>query len=142
MKKQRLTILIALVAVVAACVAAAAVGHSAERKEAEPPTLDAVMRLDVAPLVAKLEKIEAELILLRTTAETTAERMQAMQESFEKAFAQMRPAKYQYHFLYSNSNAAANRLADDGWELVTSGKDNLLIFRRAAPEKEEKEAQP
>ena len=145
MNKRRLTLMIALAAVAAAGVAVATGSHSAERKADDQPTLDALMRVDISPLTTKLERIEAEIILLRTTAESANEKMEAMQEhmsKMEQALAQLRPVKYQYHFLYSTSNVAVNRLAEDGWELVTSGKDNLLIFRKPAPAKEDKEAQP
>lgn len=142
MRSSRFLMALAIVAVVAAGAYVATTAQTAERAPAEEqPVIDAAMRVDIAPLMKKLDKLEAEVVQLRTAAESVNEKMQAMQDGvskMEKAIATLKkPAKWQYHFLYQGSSNAAERLGEDGWELVTAGKDNLLIFRRPATEKEE-----
>jgi len=141
MKKQRLIVIVSLLAGAGLCVYLAAAGHTAEKAKEEETTIDAAMRVDVAPLLQKIDKLQAEVTQLRAAAEGMNEKLLSMQDSMgkmEKAMDSLRkPDRWQYHFLYQGSNVATNRLADDGWELVTSGKDNLLIFRKPAPTKEE-----
>lgn len=141
MNSSRYLMAVAIVAVVAAGAYVASVAQTAERAPEEQAVIDAAMRVDVTPLLKKLDKLEAEVVQLRTTAEAVNEKMQAMQDSVSKMEKAMdtlkRPAKWRYHFLYQSSNNAADRLGDDGWELVTAGKDSLLIFRKPASDKEE-----
>ncbi len=141
MKKQRLIVIFGLLAGAGLCVYLAAAGQTAEKAKEEETTVDAAMRVDLAPLLLKIDKLQAEVTQLRTAAEGMNEKLLSMQDSvgkMEKAMDSLKkPDRWQYHFLYQSSNLAANRLAEDGWELVTSGKDNLLIFRKPAAAKEE-----
>ena len=137
MKRQYMIVAAALAAVVVALFVGS-VGRTAERQqEKEQPMLDGLVRVDAGPLLSKIDKVEAELVLLRTVAQKLSERIESMQKSLEKmeeAMASLeKPDKWQYHLLYSTSNTAINRLGEQGWELVTAGS-NFLIFRRPAAE--------
>jgi len=142
MKRQYMMVAAALTAVVVALLVGS-VGRTAERQqEKEQPMLDGLVRVDAGPLLSKIDKVEAELVLLRTVAQKLGERMESMQKSLEKmeeAMASLeKPDKWQYHLLYSAGNTAINRLGEQGWELVTAGSNNAgnnyLVFRKPAPE--------
>jgi len=142
MKSRHILIVFSVAATIAAAAYVATVAQTAEKPRGdEPPYLGAAMQVDIGPLLKKIDGLQAEIAQLRATAEGLGEKAQAMQTSLdnvEKAIATLeRPAKWQYHFLYQNSLNAANKLGEDGWELITSGKDDLLIFRKPAGSKED-----
>jgi len=144
MNKQIAVMAATLAVLIASGVIVATSGQSAEppkqEEQPEQPLLNAVMRLDVGPLVTRLARLEAEAAQLRAVAQQMDEKLTAMKESMAKMADALeslkKPERWQYNFLRSTSNTAANRLAEEGWELVTAGPD-LLVFRRPAPPKEE-----
>lgn len=140
MKKRDLTVVLVLAAAAAALLIGT-VGQTAEKDDdEEEQVLGAVMRIDAGPLLRKLDKLEAELLLLRTVNQQLGKKMEAIQESLgkmEKVIAGLeKPEKWQYHLLYNISNTAVNRFGEQGWELVTAGT-NYIVFRRPAPETKE-----
>jgi len=142
MKSRQILMVFSVAATIAVVAYVATVAQTAEKPRAdEQPYLGAAMQVDIGPLLKKIDSLQSEITQLRTTADALNEKAQAMQSSLdnvEKAISTLeRPAKWQYHFLYQNSLNAANKLGEEGWELITSGKDNLLIFRKPAGTKEE-----
>ena len=133
MKRQHLVMTAALVAVAAALFIGTA-GHTAEsRGQEDHPPINAVMRVDAAPLLNKIDSLQAEVILLRETVVEIAQNLQAIQksaESMQDAMATLKqPNKWQYHILYKISKTAANSLGEEGWECVTAN-ENYLVFRK------------
>jgi len=137
MKRQSM-MLAAVLAAAAAVLLAGSIGRTAERQpENEQPMIDGVMRVDAGPLLSKIDKLEAELVMLRTLAEKLSKSIESMQKSLGKMQEAMvsleKPEKWKYHLLYSTGNTAVNRLGEQGWELVTAGS-NFLVFRRPVVE--------
>ncbi|HUW33458.1 MAG TPA: hypothetical protein VM223_17755 [Planctomycetota bacterium] len=142
MKSRQILMVFSVAATIGAAAYVATIAQTAEKgRTEEQPYLAAAMQVDIGPLLKKMDALQAEIAQLRATADALNEKTQAMQDSLdkvEKAIGTLeRPAKWQYHFLYQNSLNAANKLGEDGWELITSGKDNLLIFRKPAGAKED-----
>jgi len=136
MKREYVIISAAIMAMAAALLLSGS-GITAERAEPEPePVLNAAMRVDVTPLLEKLDALQAEVVRSRTALEQQAQSIEALRESLgslEKAIAGIkRPEKWEYHFLWqTTSKTAANNLGEEGWELVAVGT-NFLVFRRPA----------
>ena len=141
MKSRQILMVFSVAATIGAAAYVATIAQTAEKSRTEEqPYLAAAMQVDIGPLLKKMDALQAEITQLRATADALNEKTQAMQDSLdnvEKAIGTLeRPAKWQYHFLYQNSLNAANKLGEDGWELITSGKDSLLIFRKPAGKEE------
>ena len=133
MKRQHLIMTAVPVAVVAAMLIGTA-GHTAEKRgEKEQPRLNAVTRVDVGPLLNKIDDLEAEIARLRATTEEIGRSLKTIQESvgdMQDSMASLkRPDKWQYHFLYRVSKTAANKLCEQGWECIAA-HTNYILFRK------------
>ena len=149
--KSRYIVLSAAVAVVAGALVLTQPGHTAERVDNEQPALDAVMRIDIAPLLRRLDTRYAEVVRSSEALEQQVEVVKALQEkldSLEKAIESIsRPEKWQYHFLWEISKTAADNLGEQGWELVAvgfnpKGNNNYLVFRKPADDTADREGRP
>ena len=109
----------------------------------EGANIDAVMRLDVTPLVEHMEKMQAELAEMKKLVAKLQEAMGQMPELIgelnDRIESMRKPALWQYYYVKSRSVQAANRLGEQGWELVAATDDWFLFKKPLGEEKREEE---
>jgi len=139
MKKGYVVLCLVAAAGLAGNVLFATLSHCAEAPEAKHLDASAAMRVDVTPLVEKLDRLEQELSQMRTLMEDMGESIHTMEEKVDEAAAAVatlkRPERWVYNILRNTSSRAADQLGEDGWELV-GGTDTTMFFRKPAPERE------
>lgn len=137
MKKGYVVLCVVVAAGLAGNILLATLGYSAEAPETKHLDASAAMRVDVTPLVEKLDRLEQELTQIRTAMQEMGASIDAMQEKVDEAATAMstlkRPERWVYQILRNTSSRAADQLGEEGWELV-GGSDTTMFFRKPAPE--------
>jgi len=125
-------------AVVAAAVAACVVllsPSSVAQDEEDIPSVNAIMQMDVTPLIEQMRALELEVAAMRdsmSAMQKALEEGQIMQLEMVQLLNRLTPERWDYKIVHSRSEKALETAGQAGWELVTISNEDWLYFRRPA----------
>ena len=101
--------------------------------EDDDATVGAVMRVDLSPIVKRMEAMQAEVASLK-------ESMAAMQKALEDtrasqilmldAVSRLSPRRWEYKIVRTLNENAALAVGQEGWEMVAISQQGWVYFKR------------
>jgi len=105
----------------------------AAEDEDDDATIGAVMRVDLSPIVTRMEAMQAEVASLK-------ESMAAMKKALEDtrasqilmldAVSKLSPQRWEYKIVRTLNENAALAVGQDGWEMVAISQQGWVYFKR------------
>ena len=123
----------ALVVFAGALAALSPLSLRAAEPDDEPHIVDAVMRVDLAPVVAQIQALHAEVASLKASIEAmqkAAEASKEHQDELLSALRRLAPVQWDYKILHIINEDAAKREGLAGWEMVTITPQGWIFMKR------------
>ena len=134
--------MLAVTIVLAVALVAVAVWPPASRaaEEAQPdPSVTAVMRIDMAPVLEQLAAMRQEVAQMREAVlvmQKSAEEVQIMSVESVGLLHKLSPERWDYKLVRKINERDAQAEGEKGWEMVTVTPQGWMFFRRPVVEEE------
>ncbi len=124
---------IAAVVVIAFGVLALRPPNTCAAEDDDDATVGAVMRVDLSPIVTRMEAMQAEVASLK---ESMAAMKKALEDSRASqilmldAVSRLSPQRWEYKIVRTLNENAALAVGQDGWEMVAISQQGWVYFKR------------